>query len=242
MRVDPHSSKAYVFLMTVEAVWLVVAGLGLCGGCVALVPQPECGIILCTAAVFLLRPAVGFRWPLGVKHSGVTQLCLSMFTTADHEPLLGCCTVQKRWPDFLWLERDRKWMRKQMESQQWGSERRCCSYLLHCCVTLLSVMHFEHSELLIVHAGVLSAVCNILSLSALNVVFLIRLFSVVAMKRLESFQLCCVDNKSPTSQCVDLTWYLFSSVKFNTGFCSHVWHSSHGVQSCLCTFSPFRLD
>lgn len=101
MRVDPHSSKAYVFLMTVEAVWLVVAGLSVCvcGVCVALVPHSECGIILCTAAVFLLRPAVGFRWPLGVKHSGVTQLCLNMFTTADHEPLLGLlhCSEALAW-------------------------------------------------------------------------------------------------------------------------------------------------
>lgn len=236
MRVDPHSSKAYVFLMTVEAVWLVVAGLGVCGGCVALVPHPECGIILCTAAVFLLRPAVGFRWPLGVKHSGVTQLCLNMFTTADHEPLLGLlhCSEALAWLPVAGAGQEVD------EEADGKSAMRIWKTVLF--LSLLSVMHFEHSELLIVHAGVLSAVCNILSLSALNVVFLIRLFSVVAMKRLESFQLCCVDNKSPTSQCVDLTWYLFSSVKFNTGFCSHVWHSSHGVQSCLCTFSPFRFD
>lgn len=35
MRVDPHSSKAYVFLMTVEAVWLVVAALSVWWLCCA---------------------------------------------------------------------------------------------------------------------------------------------------------------------------------------------------------------
>lgn len=155
--------------------------------------------------------------------------------------------VQKRWPVFLAgagqevdQEADgnsamRIWKTVLFLSAALVYDSAVCAQVRNACSTFWAA-------LLSMLAGFQWFVCQILIFSALTDVFLFRLLSVVALKWLESFELCCVDNKSSTSQCVDLMWYLFSSVRFNTGFCSHVWHSSHGVQSCLCTLSLDRFE
>lgn len=64
MRVDPHSSKAYVFLMTVEAVWLVVAGLSVwwlcCAWFLSLTVESSCALQQCSC--WDLQWASGDPW------------------------------------------------------------------------------------------------------------------------------------------------------------------------------------
>lgn len=146
MSVDPHSSKAYVFLMTFEAVWLVVGGLGECSDFVVILwhwflivgVESPCALQHCSCRD--LQWASGDSWES--NSSGATQLV----RTCSPQQMMNLCwvatplLVHKRWPVFLWLKEDRKCTRKQMETLQWESERQCCSYQLHWCVTLLSAL------------------------------------------------------------------------------------------------------
>lgn len=82
MRVDPHSSKAYVFLMTVEAVWLVVAGLGVC-----------VVVVLRWFLILSVESCAPLQWASGDPWGSNTVVWHSCVWTCSPQQIMNLCWV-----------------------------------------------------------------------------------------------------------------------------------------------------